>query len=406
MTDRVDASARQPTGRAIAWRRLVTQRLAGPTFASAGEAVRSLLAVQSQDYPGAKWALAQRLEGATDAGLDARFDAGELVRTHVLRPTWHFVDPADIRWLLALTAPRVHQANGYQYRILELDLETRARSRAIIERVLAGGRSMTREELRRALADAGVPGTNLRLGYMLIDAELEGLICSGPRQGKRQTYALLEERVPPSRPRERDEALAELARRYVEGHGPAQVADLAWWSGLTMADTRKGLELATPSLVREKDGQRNFWVAPEAPSASEIDRPIVHLLPNYDELLVSFRDRVDAMDPGLPSAARVAQVILAHIIVRDGLVVGGWRRIDEGSSVRLEPDYLVALDEREQEALAAAVRRFETYLGRPVRWPGAIEGPNGPVLSSATPSSRPARWPPPGRDSSVGRARD
>ena len=323
-----------------------------------------------------------------------------------MRPTWHFVDPADIRWLLKLTAPRVHQASGYQYRILELDPEVRARSRAVIERVLAGGRSMTREELGRALAEAGILGTRLRLGYMLIDAELEGLICSGPRKGKQQTYALLEERVPPSRPRARDEALAELARRYVEGHGPAQIADLAWWSGLTKADARKGLDLATPPLVREHDGERTFWVSPEEPAATDVDRPVLHLLPNYDELLVSFRDRTDAMDPGLPPPARVAQVILAHIIVRDGLVVGGWRRVDEGPSVRLEPDYLVALDAREQEALGAAVRRFETYLGRPVRWPGSIEGPNGPVLSSGTPSSRPARWPPSGRDSSVGRARD
>jgi hypothetical protein len=323
-----------------------------------------------------------------------------------MRPTWHFVHPADIRWLLALTAPRVHQASAYQYRILELDPETRARSRAIIERMLAGGRSMTREELRRGLADAGVPGTALRLGYMLIDAELEGLICSGPRNGKQQTYALLEERVPPSRPRERDEALAEIARRYVEGHGPAQVADLAWWSGLTKADARKGLDLATPPLDRELDGERTFWVSPDAPATAEVDRPVVHLLPNYDELLVSFRDRTDAMDAGLPPPARVAQVILAHIIVRDALVVGGWRRIDEGSSVRLEPDYLVPLDEPEQATLDAAVRGYEAYLGRPVRWPGSIEGPNGPVLSSGTPSSRPARWPPPGRDSSVGRARD
>ena len=368
--------------------------------------MRSLLAVQSQDYPGAKWALAQRLDGATEADLDARFDAGELVRTHVMRPTWHFVDPADIRWLLTLTAPRVHQASAYQYRLLELDAEVRAGSRAIIERVLAGGRSMTREELRAALADAGVPGTNLRLGYMLIDAELEGLICSGPRKGRQQTYALLEERVPPSRSRERDEALAELARRYVEGHGPAQVADLAWWSGLTKSDARKGLDLATPPLVREAIGERTFWVSPDAPATARVGGPVVHLLPNYDELLVSFRDRTDAMDPGLPGPARVAQVILAHIIVRDGLVVGGWRRIDEGSSVRLEPDHLVPLDEREQEALRAAVARYETYLGRPVRWPGSIEGPNRPVLSSGTPSSRPARWPPPGRDSSVGRARD
>ena len=395
-----------PSSEPIAWRRLIAQRLAGSTFPTAPDAVRSLLAVQSQDYPGGKWGLAQRLEGATEADLDASFDAGEIVRTHVMRPTWHFVDPADIRWLLALTAPRVHQASAYQYRILELDAPVRAQSRGIIERALAGGRSMTREELRRALTDAGVPGTDLRLGYMLIDAELEGLICSGPRHGKQQSYALLDERVPPSRPRERDEALAEVARRYVEGHGPAQVADLSWWSGLTKSDARKGLDLATPPLVREAVGERTFWVSPETPADVDVPRPIVHLLPNYDELLVSFRDRTDAMDPGLPAQARVAQVILAHVIVRDALVVGGWRRIDEGSSVQVEPNLLVPLDDREQEGLRAAVQRYQTYLGRAVRWPGGIEGPKGPVLSSGTPSSRPARWPPPGRDSSVGRARD
>ena len=405
MTDRVDPSA-VATGESIAWRRLVTQRLAGSTFASAGEAVRSLLAVQSQDYPGAKWALAQRLDGATEADLDTRFDAGELMRTHVMRPTWHFVDPADIRWLLELTAPRVHQANAYQYRLLELDPATRARGRAVMESALRGGRALTRVELKQVLDEAGLRASGLRLGYFTADAELEGLICSGPRRGRQQTYALLEERVPPSRPRERDEALAEIARRYVEGHGPAQVADLEWWSGLTKADARKGLELATPPLVREAFGERTFWVSPEEPAAAEVDRPVVHLLPNYDELLVSFRDRVDAMDPRLPPPARVAQVILAHIIVRDGLVVGSWRRIDERSSVRLEPEYLVPLDERDQATLGGAVRRFETYLARPVRWPGSIEGPNGPVLSSGTPSSRPARWPPSGRDSSVGRARD
>ena len=391
----------------IAWRRLLAQRLEGSTFASAADAVRSLLAVQSQDYAGAKWALAQRLDGATEADLDARFDAGELLRTHVMRPTWHFVDPADIRWLLALTAPRVHQASAYQYRILELDAPTRARSRSVIEGLLVGGRSMTREELRAAMTEAGVPGTSLRLGYMLIDAELEGLICSGPRKGKQQTYALLEERVPPSRPRARDEALTEVARRYVEGHGPAQVADLSWWAGLTMADARTGLELATPPLVRERVGERSFWIAPDAmPAMADTIPPVVHLLPNYDELLVSFRDRTDAMDPGLPPAARVAQVILAHVIVRDALVVGGWRRLDEGKAIRIEPDLLVPLDEIELAALRGAVRRFETYLGRPVQWPGAIEGQNSLVLSCGTPSSRPARWPPPGRDSSVGRARD
>lgn len=355
------------TSGSIAWRRLLAQRLAGSTFDSAGAAVRSLLAVQSQDYPGAKWGLAQRLDGATDAALDRLFDDGAILRTHVLRPTWHFVDPADIRWLLELTAPRVHQASAYQYRLLELDSATRARGRAVIERALRGGRALTREELGRALNEAGLGATGLRLGYFMGDAELEGVICSGPRRGKRQTYALLEERVAPGRPRERDEALAEIARRYVQGHGPAQVADLAWWSGLTMKDARLGLDLATPPLAVETVGERTFWVDPSAPTGvAAVDYPVVHLLPNYDELLIAFRDRTDAADPRLPPAARVAQVILAHVIVRDGLVVGGWRRIDEGSSVRIVPDLLVALDEPERVALGGTIRRFETYLGRPV----------------------------------------
>ena len=327
--------------------------------------------MQSQDYAGAKWALAQRLDGATEADLDARFDAGELLRTHVMRPTWHFVHPADIRWVLALTAPRVHQANAYQYKLLELDPATRARGRAVIEAALRGGRSLTREELGTALTRAGLPASGLRLGYFTADAELEGLICSGPRRGRRQTYALLEERVPPSRPRERDEALAEIARRYVEGHGPAQPADLAWWSGLALREARRALDLATPPLARETHGERMFWVSPDIASsafaaAAPSEAPVVHLLPNYDELLIAFRDRSDAADPALPPAARVAQVILAHVVVRDGLVVGGWRRIDAGSSVTIQPTLLVPLDDAEEAALDAAIRRFATYLGRPV----------------------------------------
>jgi len=284
-----------------------------------------------------------------------------------MRPTWHFVDPADIRWLLALTAPRVHQANAYQYKLLELDPATRARGRAVMEAALRGGKALTREELGAALTEGGLPASGIRLGYFTADAELEGLICSGPRRGKRQTYSLIDERVPPSRPRERDEALTEIARRYVEGHGPAQAIDLAWWSGLTLKDARQGLVLATPPLVQESVGERTFWASPDGQEPDRMDRPVVHLLPNYDELLIAFRDRSDAADPELPAPARVAQVILAHVIVRDGLVVGGWRRIDEGSSVRIEPSVLVGLGDEEQVALAAAIRRFETYLGRPVQ---------------------------------------
>lgn len=329
------------------------------------EVVRHLLAVQSQDYPNAKWAVAQRLDGADEAGLDHAFDVGEIVRTHVLRPTWHFVASEDLRWLLALTGPRVHQASAYQYRLLEIDRPLASRSRRVIERALRGGVSLTREELGGRLREAGIDGPAGRFGYLIIDAELEGVICSGPRRGRKQTYALLEERLPPAPPRTRDEALAELARRYVGGHGPAQVADLAWWSGLTVADARRALESASPPLIRETVEGRTFWLSPSSPTA-RVENPVIHLLPNYDELLVAFRDRSDAFDPQLPARLRVAQVILGHVVVRDGLVVGSYRRRDNPGPTTLDVDLAVALDKREQSALRGAVERFASFLARPV----------------------------------------
>jgi hypothetical protein len=290
-----------------------------------------------------------------------------------MRPTWHFVAPEDLRWLLALTARRVHQANGYQYRLLGIDRETAARSRVVIERTL-DGRALIREELAGALEAAGVLGSALRLGYLIIDAELEGLICSGPRRGKRQTYALLDQRIPPSRPREREEALAELARRYVEGHGPAQAIDLAWWSGLTVAQARAALELAAGSLEREMIDGRAFWSAPgaagSAGAAAAFGRPRVHLLPNYDELFVAFRDRSDGLDPELPPPARVAAEILNHVVVRDGLGVGGWRRSEERGTFRVELNLLVGLDSAERRALSDEVARLAAFLGKPVEVTG------------------------------------
>ena len=327
--------------------------------------------MQSQDYPNAKWAVGQRLVGAraTEAELDRAFDAGEIIRTHVLRPTWHFVAPEDLRWLLALTGPRVHQASGYQYRLLEIDAALAARARAVIEKALRGGVALTRDELGERMIEASIEARGLRLAYLVGHAELEAVICSGPRRGKRQTYALVDERIPPARPRTRDEALAELARRYVEGHGPAQVADLAWWSGLTRADARIALESATPPLVRERHGDRTFWSSPMQP-VPRFRPPVVHLLPNYDELLIAFRDRTDAMDPALPPPARVAQVVLAHIVVRDGLGVAGYRRRDEKSTTMVSIDQLVELDSAEKAGIRAAADRFEAFLGRPVELTG------------------------------------
>jgi hypothetical protein len=361
----------------IAARRLQAQRLTGEPFASALDAVALLGAVQSQDYAGAKWALGQRTRDATDADVDRLFDQGAILRTHVMRPTWHFVLPDDIRWLLDLTGPRVRAAVGYYDRQLEIDPTLLRNSHAVIEAALAGGSSLTRRELGVALERAGIPAAGQRLGHLVMHAELDAILVSGPRRGKQFTYALLEERAPSARRLDRDEALSELTRRYFSGHGPAQVQDFAWWSGLTVPDVKRGLALTERGLVHEVIGGKSYWSSPDVPAAAE-RTPIVHLLPSYDEFLVAYRDRTASLDPArhFDTAPFPLGSILAQTVVLNGQVWGGWKRrlLDRQALVELGP--LDVLDTAEGAALRQAVERLARFLGVPVTVTGAA-GPDG-----------------------------
>ncbi len=246
----------------IARQRLLNQRLAASPFEKPADVVNWLVAVQSQDYFGAKWALGLRLHDAHDADIDREFNAGSILRTHMLRPTWHFVTPADIRWLLALTAPRVHAANAAMYRKLELDSATLKRGHKALIKALRDGQHLTRDELRAALQTAGIAADNgQRLAYIVMSAELDALICSGPRRGKQFTYALLDERVPPGKTLKREEALAKLAQRYFASHGPATVQDFAKWSGLRSVDAKHGLEAVKDQLQHETLNDEDYWFA-------------------------------------------------------------------------------------------------------------------------------------------------
>lgn len=182
-------------------------------------------AVQSQDFAAAKWAIGLRLPESKDTEIERVFNDGEILRTHVLRPTWHFVAPEDIRWMLALTAPRVNQCISYYYRKLELDAAVFKKSNEIIIKALEGGSQLTRAKLMLKLEQAGILTNDLRSNHLMIRAELDAVVCSGARKGKQFTYALLEERVPPAKTLSRDEALAELSARYFTSHGAATLQD-------------------------------------------------------------------------------------------------------------------------------------------------------------------------------------
>ena len=352
----------------IAQQRLLNQRLTANAYEKPVEVVDWLTAVQAQDYFGAKWALGLRLRQDThDADIDRVFNAGTILRTHVLRPTWHFVTPADIRWLLALTSPRVQAINAAMYRKLELDSATLKRGHKAITKALQGGRQLTREELGETLEKAGIaPAKGQRLAYIVMHAELDSLICSGPRRGKQFTYALLEERVPPVAPLKRDESLATLTRRYFASHGPATAQDFAKWSGLTSADAKRGLDMVGAQLQHETINGAEYWFSSSAtPITAKRATPTAYLLSVYDEYIIGYTNRNLIAEPQIAAKLFTMGNALTAVVVIDGQIVGTWRRTLGKEAVIIEIDYLTRLTKPQLRAVAAATQRYGEFLERP-----------------------------------------
>ncbi|HEX2271173.1 MAG TPA: winged helix DNA-binding domain-containing protein, partial [Pyrinomonadaceae bacterium] len=289
------------------------------------------------------------------------FNRGEIVRTHVLRPTWHFVTPEDIRWMLELTGPRVNLKCGSAYRAYELDAAVLKRTNSVITKALKGGKHLTRAELKAILNRAGIAADDtVRMGHILIRAEQDGVICSGPLKGKHFTYALLEERVPPGRKLSRDEALAELTRRYFASHGPASLADFVWWSGLTANDAREGIALLDRQLEKTSIGNTDYWNA-DGPPASKRDAK-AHLLPAYDEYTVAYKNREIVFHPDAASQLSTWGV-LGPVVVLDGKIIGAWKSIPDKKSVTITLNSPKALTRPEKQAIARTAETYAAFLG-------------------------------------------
>jgi hypothetical protein len=335
--------------------RLHNQLITNARFADPGEVVRWLGAVQAQDYRAGLWAVGLRIPGSTEATVERAVAERRIVRTWPMRGTLHFVAPEDARWMLELLTPRVVAASAGRYRQLELDDATLARGRRAVEKTLRGGMSLSRPALYRMLDAAGVSTAGQRGLHILGWLAQKGVICFGARDGKQQTFALLDEWVPESRSLARDEALAELAARYVASHGPATAEDFSWWTGLPLRDARAAVESVASRFLTERIGRKTYWF-PEPSKAKRPRSPDIRLLPVYDEYLVGYRDRGAALDPVY--ATRAGNGIFKPIVLVDGRVAGTWTKatIDE-------PDLFVAPPGRaEARAIAAAAERNTRFV--------------------------------------------
>ncbi len=315
----------------IARARLAAHHIAGRRFTTAKEVVGWMGAMQAQDYAMCLWAVGIRLPGSTVTDIEKALDAGEILRTHLLRPTWHLVSADDIAWMLALTAPHIKARLAARHQGLGLTPEVLSRSYTILERALQGERYATRQALIASFEQAGMPNDDNRASHLLMSAELEGLICSGPTQSGRPSYALLAERVPQAKTMTREEALAALAGRYFSSHGPAAYRDFAWWSGLPAANSRLALELAKDSLVSETIEAQTYWWHPAAVTDSGEDS--LHLLPAFDEYIIGYQDRSAVLPDDAFKRAVSSNGVFWPVVLVDGQVKGVWKRtVEEGGS--------------------------------------------------------------------------
>jgi len=355
--------------------RLARQMLAEHPPVTPGDVVRRLGAVQAQDLPGAKWALAFRSGGGlTEDAVDQAIAEKQVVRSWPMRGTLHFVAPEDLRWMLDVTTPKLFERAAARERQLELTAEDFRAAREAALAALRGGEALTRKVLLARLEEAGVSTQNQRGYYLLWHLSQEGLLCFGPMRDKQPTFVLLDEWLPPTPPIPRDEAITLFARRYFNGHGPATLQDLARWAGIGVPEARAGLQAVADEFESAEIDGAVHWFAPEAELARAKTRASgdpdgCRLLPAFDEYLVGYGKREPMFTEfhGRYHSRVAANGILTPTVLMGGLVVGTWKRSLRPREVVITVEAFRTLHKSERRNLAEQVAAYGDYLGLPAR---------------------------------------
>lgn len=322
-------------------------------------------AMQAQDHAMSKWAVGIRLPGKNEQAVQQALDKGEILRTHLLRPTWHLVAAEDIYWLLELTAPQILLSMKFNQKQLELTEATIAKSNRVIKQALTPDKHLTRKELVAELNKAKIRTDDYRSGHLFLRAELGGLICSGRMKGKEQTYAFLEKRVPKKKTFNREEALAELALRYFSGHSPATLKDFVWWSGLPVKDARTGIEMAGKSLISVTLQSKTYWLSERYANPKSMENT-VHLLPAYDEFVIGYKDRSIVLTEAHQKKAISSNGIFKPLILNKGQAAGIWKRTIKNDTVAMEMEFFHPPSKANRKRIEEAVEAYGKFLEKKV----------------------------------------
>ena len=345
--------------------RMLNQQIEGSVSTTPKELVSSMGAMQAQDFAMAKWAIGLRIPESTQLSIEAAYNAGEIIRTHLMRPTWHFVSSDDIYWMLELTAPQIRKVMKTNDKRFELTDLVYAKTNSILEKVLSNECNMTREELVQEFENVHIRTDENRLSHILIRAELDGVVCSGPIRKNKLTYALLADRVPLKKTGTREEALVTLAGRYFSSHGPATLRDFVWWSGLGITDARKALEMSKSGFQSVTIDTDTYWFSEPVNNARPVT-PSVHLLPAYDEYLISYANRSAALAGVNNKKIISVNGIFRPVIVVNGQVEGLWRRTTIKNLVKIETSHFLLHDPKTMQGIKKEATRFGTFLDKSI----------------------------------------
>ena len=348
----------------VARLRLMNQQIVGTKFSSAKKLVEWMGAAQAQDFNMAKWAVGLRLQSSTEISVEKEFNEGKIIRTHILRPTWHFVSADDVHWMLQLTAPRVKASLKSRHKNLEVNEKLLSKTNSLIEKKLSKQKYATREELADEFMKANIKPDNNRLSHFMLCAELDGIICSGILNGNKQTYTLFHKRVSLNKSFDKKKALAALATKYFLSHAPATLQDFIWWSGLTVAEAKRAVALIKKDCIEEIIINQQIYFMPVNFSVPKNIKTSVFLLPAFDEFIISYKDRTATISSEHHQKAITRGGMFCPVIIIDGQATGTWKRAIKKDMVKIETNFFRKHNQAELELIEKAADRFAFFLNK------------------------------------------
>lgn len=343
--------------------RLTTQRIGTGHFETPQQVVSWMGAMQAQDLNMAKWAIGLRMSKGTEHLVDAAIRSGKIIRTHVLRPTWHFVSPTDIHWMIDLSAARIKAQIKTRQKQLGLTPALMKKANALFEKSLSKNNHLTRDELISVLNKSKIPTNDSRASHIFFAAELDALLCSGKLKNNKPTYALLSERVPNPQNVTREEALHKLASKYFNSHGPATIADFSWWSGLSLTEAKKAAGMCGKQLQVEKIDSTEYWFSPNIQPV--VRKPVV-LLPAFDEFIISYKDRSAIIPANISKKIISNNGIFWPVILLNGKITGVWSRSAGKNGMFIKADFFKKPSAKTSQLLKEALSTYGHFTGKKI----------------------------------------